>query len=101
MSAPPEFDAASKYVKNMPPNTMKATIDQRLQFYKYFKQATKGDCEESKPGLLQFDAKAKWEAWNSVKGTTEEEAKLRYVQELDKSQPNWRVDAKKLGITLL
>ena len=33
---------------------------------------------------MQFEARAKWDAWNEVKGTDAEEAKRQYVALLDK-----------------
>ena len=32
-------------------------------------QVNTGDCNTAKPGMLDFSGKAKWEAWNAVKGT--------------------------------
>lgn len=34
--------------------------DQRLELYSLFKQATEGDCEEPKPGLIDLVGRAKW-----------------------------------------
>lgn len=31
-------------------------------------QANVGDCNTDKPGMLDFTGKAKWEAWNALKG---------------------------------
>ncbi len=33
-------------------------------------QSKDGDCDTAKPGMLDFTGKAKWEAWNGVKGKT-------------------------------
>ena len=42
----------------------------------------------SQPWTVQFEARAKWDAWNEVKGMDAEEAKRQYVALLDKvSQP--------------
>lgn len=38
----------------------------------------------AKPGFLDFKAKAKWEAWNSKKGTSNDEAKTKYIEIVDK-----------------
>ncbi|KAJ8480839.1 hypothetical protein ONZ51_g6399 [Trametes cubensis] len=54
----------------------------RLQFYKYYKQATVGDVNTSRPGMLDFVGKAKWDAWKSVEGTSKEEAYAKYVEKL-------------------
>uniref|UniRef100_A0A3B0N2H7 Acyl-coa-binding protein, putative n=1 Tax=Theileria annulata TaxID=5874 RepID=A0A3B0N2H7_THEAN len=82
------FDSAVKYVAET--TTMKATDEQKLLFYKYFKQATVGDCNTSKPGFMDFKGKAKWESWNSAKGMSKEEAKRSYVELLTQLEPNWK-----------
>ena len=41
---------------------------QKLDIYALFKQATVGDVNTSRPGMLDFKGKAKWDAWESKKG---------------------------------
>jgi diazepam-binding inhibitor (GABA receptor modulator, acyl-CoA-binding protein) len=36
-----------------------------------------------KPGMLDFKGKAKWEAWNGKKGTSQDAAKEAYVAKVD------------------
>ena len=43
-----EFNNAVNQVKNSPPNTSLSN-DVKLSFYKYYKQATIGDCNTPKP----------------------------------------------------
>lgn len=50
------------------------------QFYGLFKQATVGDVNTPKPGMMQFVEKAKWTAWESNKGKSSEQAKKEYVE---------------------
>jgi acyl-CoA-binding protein len=38
--------------------------------YGLFKQATVGDINGEKPGLLDFRKKAKYDAWNEFQGTS-------------------------------
>jgi len=38
----------------------------------------------AKPGFLDFKGKAKWEAWNSKKSTSSDEAKTKYIEIVDK-----------------
>ena len=47
--------------------------------YGLYKQSTVGDCNTPKPGMLDFKGKAKWNAWNSYKGTNSSDAKLKYI----------------------
>lgn len=60
---------------------------QKLELYKYFKQATEGDCNIPKPGMFSLKAKKKWEFWNTLKGMSKEEAMEKYVQEASKYLP--------------
>lgn len=53
--------------------------DQLLEIYALYKQATVGDCNTDRPGLLDFKGKAKWDAWNHKKGTSNDKAKQDYV----------------------
>ncbi|KAF9007577.1 acyl CoA binding protein-domain-containing protein [Cyathus striatus] len=61
---------------------VKPSQEDQLYFYKYFKQANTGDNNTTRPGLLDFTGKAKWDAWTSVKGTSTEEAYTKYVEKL-------------------
>ncbi|KAJ3432661.1 hypothetical protein M0813_22918 [Anaeramoeba flamelloides] len=54
--------------------------EEKLELYSLYKQATVGDNTTKKPGMLDFQGKAKWEAWNKKKGTTSEEAKTQYIE---------------------
>jgi len=71
-----EFDAAvanSKKLSERPDNT---TL---LKIYGLYKQATVGDNTEKKPGFGDMVGRAKWDAWNALKGTSSEDAKQQYV----------------------
>lgn len=72
-----EFNNAVNAIKNTPPNSS-LTNDVKLNFYKYYKQATIGDCNTTQPWSVQIEARAKWDAWNSIKGTTKEDAMFAY-----------------------
>ena len=50
-----------------------------LKLYALYKQGSVGDNTESKPGLTDFVASAKWNAWNALKGTTQDDAKQQYI----------------------
>ena len=54
--------------------------DQLLKLYSLYKQATIGDCNTEKPGMLDLKGKAKWEAWNGVKGKSKDDARKEYVE---------------------
>lgn len=53
--------------------------DTMLKLYALYKQATKGDATGDPPGGFDFVARAKFEAWSGVKGTTANDAMRQYV----------------------
>lgn len=65
--------ASSKSLTERPDN---ATL---LKIYGLYKQATAGDNGEKKPGFSDMVGRAKWEAWDSVKGLTADTAMQQYV----------------------
>ena len=65
--------AASKQLDERPDN---ATL---LKIYALFKQATAGDVEGKRPGFTDMVGRAKWDAWNELKGTAADAAKQQYI----------------------
>lgn len=52
-----------------------------LQLYSLYKQATEGDAPQEGPeNMFDFVGKAKYEAWNALRGKTREAAMEAYVQ---------------------
>ena len=77
MSVDEEFNTCAEEIKN---KLNKTLSDEELkEVYALFKQATMGDINIEKPGMLDMKACAKWEAWNSKKGMEQEEAKKKYI----------------------
>ncbi|KAH9995656.1 acyl CoA binding protein-domain-containing protein [Russula compacta] len=78
-----KFDKAVKIVQSLPKSgPIQPTQEEQLYFYSYYKQATVGDVDIPRPGLLDFTGKAKWDAWNERKGLSKEEAWAKYVEKL-------------------
>lgn len=76
MSLTEQFEAASKDVKNL---TSRPSNEQLLNLYSLYKQGTEGDVHGSKPGMFDFKAAAKYNAWSKLKGMDKEEAMTKYV----------------------
>ena len=57
--------------------------DDKLEFYSFYKQGTIGDCNTSKPGIFDMVGRYKWDAWNSKKGMTSEQAKAAYFEKVE------------------
>ena len=55
--------------------------DQKLRLYALFKQAEKGDCTESRPGIFYPTDRAKWDAWKALEGKSVDEARAEYIDE--------------------
>ena len=78
------FNAAAESIKQKG-KSLSLSNEQQLDLYKHFKQANFGDNNTSKPGFLSGMAdKAKWNAWDSVKGTSKEDAMKKYIELADK-----------------
>ncbi|XP_060267163.1 acyl-CoA-binding protein isoform X1 [Ovis aries] len=60
-----EFDKAAEEVKQL---KTKPADEEMLFIYSHYKQATVGDINTERPGMLDFKGKAKWDAWNELKG---------------------------------
>ena len=60
-----EFTSAAEKVKNL---KAKPTDAELLEMYALFKQASVGDVNTDRPGMLDFKGKAKWDAWSGKKG---------------------------------
>lgn len=50
-----------------------------LKIYSLYKQATAGDVEGKRPGFTDMVGRAKWDAWNELKGQSADEAKQAYI----------------------
>jgi len=83
MSTNAKFEKAVAIVQGLPKDgPVKPTQDQQLKFYSLYKQATIGDVNTKRPGMMDFVGKAKWDAWKGVEGTSKEEAQEKYVSTL-------------------
>lgn len=71
-----QFEAAVADSKNLTERPDNATL---LKLYALYKQASAGDNAEPKPGFSDLVARAKWDAWNGLKGKTRDEAMQQYV----------------------
>lgn len=83
-----DFENAVKFVQSSSDPSL--DNETKLNFYKWYKQGTTGDCSGSRPGVFDLKGKAKWDAWNSVKGMSQDEAKKQYVQALTSKIPHWK-----------
>ena len=99
------FDTKVAWVKAWTYGGEKVTNDEKLKCYGLFKQVTVGDVQGSQPyaragahrrarslprarrparaQAIQFEKRAKWDAWNTRKGMSKEDAIREYITEVD------------------
>jgi diazepam-binding inhibitor (GABA receptor modulator, acyl-CoA-binding protein) len=75
-----KFDAAAADSKNLSERPDNATL---LQIYSLYKQGSVGDNTEKKPGFTDMVGRAKWDAWDKLKGTSQDDAMKQYVELID------------------
>jgi len=68
------FQTAAAEIKASAGSGIKMTDDELLQIYSLYKQGTEGDNTTKEPGFLELKNKAKWAAWNKLKGKSKEAA---------------------------
>jgi acyl-CoA-binding protein len=76
MALAEEFAAAQARVKQL---STTPSNDELLELYALYKQATSGDVQGSRPGMLDFKGRAKFDAWAGRKGTGRDAAMQAYV----------------------
>lgn len=77
-----QFEETVDFVQNSE-GDVQLSNEQKLQMYALFKQATEGDVSGKKPGMMDFVARAKYTAWEELKGTDSETAMKKYINEVE------------------
>jgi diazepam-binding inhibitor (GABA receptor modulating acyl-CoA-binding protein) len=75
-----KFEQAVADSKNLPERPDNQTL---LKLYALYKQASTGDVEGKRPGFTDMVGRAKWDAWNEIKGTSSTDAMKQYVSLID------------------
>ncbi len=70
------FEQAVADSKSLPEKPDNMTL---LKIYSLYKQATAGDVEGKRPGFTDMVGRAKWDAWNELKGKSTDEAMQAYI----------------------
>ena len=71
-----QFEAAAANSKNLGERPDNSTM---LKIYALYKQGSSGDNADKKPGFGDMVGRAKWDAWNSCKGTPKDDAMQQYI----------------------
>ncbi|CAN9498029.1 unnamed protein product [Ophioblennius macclurei] len=83
-----KFNAAAAEVKQL---KAKPTDEEMLQIYALFKQANVGDVNTARPGMLDFTGKAKWDAWEKLKGKSKDDAMNEYIELVGKLKEKYGI----------
>lgn len=70
------FEAAVAESRELSQRPDNATL---LKVYALYKQATAGDVQGDRPGFSDMVGRAKWDAWNGLKGTASSDAMQQYI----------------------
>ena len=76
MSLQEQFDQAQADSKNLSERPDNMTL---LKIYALYKQASSGDVDGKRPGFTDMVGRAKFDAWDGLKGTSKEDAMQQYV----------------------
>jgi diazepam-binding inhibitor (GABA receptor modulator, acyl-CoA-binding protein) len=77
-----QFEEAVNYIQNAE-GDFQPSNETKLEFYALYKQATEGDVSGKRPGMMDFVNRAKFDAWEKLKGTSSEEAMQKYIDKLN------------------
>ena len=70
------FEQAVAESKQLPEKPDNMTL---LKIYALYKQASTGDVDGKRPGFTDMVGRAKWDAWNGLKGTSADAAMQDYI----------------------
>ena len=71
-----QFEAAAREAQQLPARPDSDTL---LKLYALYKQGSSGDVDGKRPGFTDMVGRAKWDAWNELKGKSSDEAMQEYV----------------------
>jgi diazepam-binding inhibitor (GABA receptor modulating acyl-CoA-binding protein) len=71
-----QFEQAAADSKNLSERPDNMTM---LKLYALYKQGSVGDADGKRPGFTDMVGRAKWDAWNELKGQAADEAKQGYI----------------------
>ncbi|RFB73630.1 MULTISPECIES: acyl-CoA-binding protein [unclassified Herbaspirillum] len=76
MSLQEQFEQTVAESKNLSERPDNMTL---LKMYGLYKQGSNGDVQGDRPGMTDFVGRAKWDAWEALKGLPQEEAQQQYI----------------------
>ena len=86
METKQKFDLAQEEVKSL---AKRPNNDELLSLYGLFKQASEGDVNSSRPGIIKVKERAKWDAWKKLEGMKSADAMETYSNLVEKLKSNY------------
>jgi acyl-CoA-binding protein len=80
MSLQDQFSQAQADSKTLPERPDNMTL---LKIYALYKQGANGDVTGERPGFTDMIGRAKYDAWDQLKGTPQEDAMQQYIDLID------------------
>ena len=77
-----KFEEAVNYIQTAE-GDFKPSNELKLEFYALYKQATEGDVSGKRPGMMDFVGRAKYDAWEKLKGMSSDDAMHQYIDKLE------------------
>ena len=74
------FEQAQQDAKTL---TKRPSNEDMLFMYAHYKQATAGDVQGSRPGMMDMVGRAKYDAWARLKGMSKPDAEKKYVEKVN------------------
>ena len=76
MNLQSQFEQAVADSKNLTDRPDNLTL---LKLYALYKQGSAGDAQGERPGMTDFVARAKWDAWAALKGQSQDQGMQQYI----------------------
>lgn len=80
------FGQAQIEVKNL---AKRPNNDELLALYGFYKQASEGNVQGSRPGIINLKGRAKWDAWKKLEGMKSQDAMKAYNDLVDQLKSNY------------
>ncbi|MEO8878462.1 MAG: acyl-CoA-binding protein [Polyangiaceae bacterium] len=81
MAIKDDFEASQAKVKTLASTPSNEFL---LELYALYKQATVGDVDGKRPGMMDFKGRAKYDAWAERKGISKDDVMTKYVALVEK-----------------
>jgi diazepam-binding inhibitor (GABA receptor modulator, acyl-CoA-binding protein) len=82
-----KFKKAAEDIQNV---SKRPTDKELLNLYALYKQATDGDVSGKRPSMINVKGRAKYDAWDKLKGLSQDESKKDYIDLVEKLKKKYK-----------